>query len=215
MNIILLGLPGGGKGTQARFITEKFGIPQISTGDMLRDAVTNKTDLGLKAKEYMDAGKLVPDDLVIKIVEERLKRDDCKDGFILDGFPRTLLQAEALDKILTRMSKKIDYVINIDVPAEDIVKRLTSRRICKKCGNIYNLLSNPPKIDGKCDICGGELYQREDDKEETVRRRLQVYKEDTEPLIMYYKSKGVLKTIDGRKDIDDVKNLIERTISKV
>ena len=215
MNIILLGPPGGGKGTQARFITEKFGIPQISTGDMLRDAVTNKTDLGLKAKEYMDAGKLVPDDLVIKIVEERLKRDDCKDGFILDGFPRTLLQAEALDKILTRMSKKIDYVINIDVPAEDIVKRLTSRRICKKCGNIYNLLSNPPKIDGKCDICGGELYQREDDKEETVRRRLQVYKEDTEPLIMYYKSKGVLKTIDGRKDIDDVKNLIERTISKV
>jgi len=215
MNIILLGPPGGGKGTQARFITEKFGIPQISTGDMLRDAVTNKTDLGLKAKEYMDAGKLVPDDLVIKIVEERLKRDDCKDGFILDGFPRTLLQAEALDKILTRMSKKIDYVINIDVPAEDIVKRLTSRRICKKCGNIYNLLSNPPKIDGKCDICGGELYQREDDKEETVRRRLQVYKEDTEPLIMYYKSKGVLKTIDGRKDIDDVKNLIERTISMV
>jgi len=215
MNIILLGPPGGGKGTQARFITEKFGIPQISTGDMLRDAVTNKTDLGLKAKEYMDAGKLVPDDLVIKIVEERLKRDDCKDGFILDGFPRTLLQAEALDKILTRMSKKIDYVINIDVPAEDIVKRLTSRRICKKCGNIYNLLSNPPKIDGRCDICGGELYQREDDKEETVRRRLQVYKEDTEPLIMYYKSKGVLKTIDGRKDIDDVKNLIERTISMV
>jgi len=215
MNIILLGPPGGGKGTQARFITEKFGIPQISTGDMLRDAVTNKTDLGLKAKEYMDAGKLVPDDLVIQIVEERLKRDDCKDGFILDGFPRTLLQAEALDKILTRMSKKIDYVINIDVPAEDIVKRLTSRRICKKCGNIYNLLSNPPKIDGKCDICGGELYQREDDKEETVRRRLQVYKEDTEPLIMYYKSKGVLKTIDGRKDIDDVKNLIERTISMV
>lgn len=215
MNIILLGPPGGGKGTQARFITEKFGIPQISTGDMLRDAVTNKTDLGLKAKEYMDAGKLVPDDLVIQIVEERLKRDDCKDGFILDGFPRTLLQAEALDKILIRMSKKIDYVINIDVPAEDIVKRLTSRRICKKCGNIYNLLSNPPKIDGKCDICGGELYQREDDKEETVRRRLQVYKEDTEPLIMYYKSKGVLKTIDGRKDIDDVKNLIERTISMV
>lgn len=215
MNIILLGPPGGGKGTQARFITEKFGIPQISTGDMLRDAVTNKTDLGLKAKEYMDAGKLVPDDLVIKIVEERLKRDDCKDGFILDGFPRTLLQAEALDKILTRMSKKIDYVINIDVPAEDIVKRLTSRRICKKCGNIYNLLSNPPKIDGRCDICGGELYQRDDDKEETVRRRLQVYKEDTEPLIMYYKSKGVLKTIDGRKDIDDVKNLIERTISMV
>lgn len=215
MNIILLGPPGGGKGTQARFITEKFGIPQISTGDMLRDAVTNKTDLGLKAKEYMDAGKLVPDDLVIKIVEERLKRDDCKDGFILDGFPRTLLQAEALDKILTRMSKKMDYVINIDVPAEDIVKRLTSRRICKKCGNIYNLLSNPPKIDGRCDICGGELYQRDDDKEETVRRRLTVYKEDTEPLIMYYKSKGVLKTIDGRKDIDDVKNLIERTISKV
>lgn len=215
MNIILLGPPGGGKGTQARFITEKFGIPQISTGDMLRDAVTNKTDLGLKAKEYMDAGKLVPDDLVIKIVEERLKRDDCKDGFILDGFPRTLLQAEALDKILTRMSKKMDYVINIDVPAEDIVKRLTSRRICKKCGNIYNLLSNPPKIDGRCDICGGELYQRDDDKEETVRRRLTVYKEDTEPLIMYYKNKGVLKTIDGRKDIDDVKNLIERTISKV
>lgn len=213
MNIILLGPPGGGKGTQAKFITEKFGIPQISTGDILRDAVKNKTELGLKAKEYMDDGKLVPDDLVIQIVEERLTKDDCKNGFILDGFPRTLVQAEALDSMLARMNKEIDYVLNIEVPEDAIVKRLTSRRICKKCGNIYNLLSNPPKIDGRCDICGGELYQRDDDKEETVRQRLKVYKADTEPLIKYYRDKGVLKTIDGSKDIEDVKNIIESTIS--
>jgi len=213
MNIILLGPPGSGKGTQARFIIEKFSIPQISTGDILRDAVKRKIELGLMAKEYMDAGKLVPDDLVIKIVEERLKRDDCKEGFVLDGFPRTLPQAESLDKILARMNEKIDYVINIEVPEEDIIKRMSGRRVCKNCGNVYHLLFNPPKIDKKCDLCGGELYQRDDDKEETVRKRLKVYKKDTEPLINYYKGKGILKTIDGSKDIEDVKNLIEHTIS--
>lgn len=211
MKIILLGPPGSGKGTQARFITEKYGISGISTGDMLRDEVKNKTELGLKAKEYMDAGKLVPDDLVIKMVEERLN----KEGYVLDGFPRTLSQAKSLDKILDRMNERIDYVIYIDISEEELIKRMSGRRICKDCGSVYHLLFNPPKVDGKCDLCEGELYQRDDDKEETIRKRLKVYKEDTKPLIKYYKDKGILRRVDGSKDIEEVKNTIEDIISNI
>lgn len=172
MNIIMLGPPGAGKGTQAKMLVEKFGIPQISTGDMLRAAVAEGTELGKKAKEYMDKGQLVPDEVVIGIVEERLKKSDCEKGFILDGFPRTVPQAEALDKILEKMGKKIDYVINIVVPDVEILKRLTGRRTCKQCGAMYHVIYNPPKQEGVCDKCGGELYQRDDDKEETIKNRL-------------------------------------------
>ncbi|BDC36656.1 MAG: adenylate kinase [Candidatus Methanoliparum thermophilum] len=211
MKIILLGPPGSGKGTQARFIIEKYGISGISTGDILRDEVKNKTELGLKAKEYMDAGKLVPDDLVIKMVEERLN----KEGYVLDGFPRTLSQAKSLDKILDRINDRIDYVIYIDISEEEIIKRMSGRRICKDCGSVYHLLFNPPKVDGKCDLCEGELYQRDDDKEETIRKRLKVYEEDTKPLIKYYKDKGILRRVDGSKDIEEVKNTIEDIISNI
>lgn len=211
MKIILLGPPGSGKGTQARFIIEKYGISGISTGDILRDEVKNKTELGLKAKEYMDAGKLVPDDLVIKMVEERLN----KEGSVLDGFPRTLSQAKSLDKILDRINDRIDYVIYIDISEEEIIKRMSGRRICKDCGSVYHLLFNPPKVDGKCDLCEGELYQRDDDKEETIRKRLKVYEKDTKPLIKYYKDKGILRRVDGSKDIEEVKNTIEDIISNI
>lgn len=204
MNIIMLGPPGAGKGTQAKMLVEEFGIPQISTGDMLRAAVAEGTELGKKAKEYMDKGQLVPDEVVIGIVRERLSKPDCEKGFILDGFPRTVPQAEALDKILQEMGKKIDYVINIVVPDEEILKRLTGRRTCRKCGAMYHVVFNPPKKEGVCDKCGGELYQRDDDKEETIRKRLEVYKAQTEPLVDYYKKKGVLVDIDGTKGIQEI-----------
>lgn len=215
MNLILLGPPGGGKGTQAKRIVEKYGIPQISTGDMFREAVAKGTELGKKAKEYMDRGELVPDDIVIGIVKERLSQPDCEKGFILDGFPRTLKQAEALDEILEEMNKKIDAVININVPDEEIIKRIVYRRTCKNCGAVYNLIYSPPKEDNKCDKCGGELYQRDDDKEETVRERLRVYKEQTQPLIDYYKKKGVLYEVDGTKPIDEVWKQIEEILEKI
>jgi adenylate kinase len=215
MNLILLGPPGAGKGTQAKIIMDKYGIPQISTGDMLREAVAKGTELGKKAKKYMTEGKLVPDEIVIGIVKERLKQKDCEKGFILDGFPRTLAQAEALDRIMGEMGKKIDAVINVNVPEEEVVRRIAYRRTCKNCGAIYHLIYNPPKRPGICDKCGGELYQREDDKEETVRERYRVYKKNTEPLIEYYKKKGILFDVDGTKDIEGVKREVLDILSKL
>jgi len=215
MNLILLGAPGAGKGTQAKLIVEKYGIPQISTGDMLREAVAKGTELGKKAKEYMDRGELVPDEVVIGIVKERLKQPDCEKGFILDGFPRTLKQAEELDKMLEELGKKIDAVINVHVPEEEVVKRIVNRRTCKNCGAVYHLIYNPPKEEGKCDKCGGELYQRDDDKEETVRARYKVYKEQTEPLIEYYSKKGLLYNVDGTKSIEEVFEEIQKILDKL
>ncbi len=215
MNLILLGAPGAGKGTQAKFIVEKYGIPQISTGDMLREAVAKGTELGRKAKEFMDEGKLVPDDIVIGIVKERLKQKDCERGFILDGFPRTKAQAEALDKIMEEMGKKIDAVINISVPEEEVVRRIVNRRTCRKCGAIYHLIYDPPKKPGTCDRCGGELYQRDDDREEVVRQRFSVYRKSTEPLIDYYRKRGILYDVDGRKDIGEVKAEILSVLEKI
>ena len=204
MNIIMLGPPGAGKGTQAKMLVEKLGIPQISTGDMLRAAVKEGTPMGLKAKEYMDGGKLVPDEVVIGIMKDRLGADDCAKGFILDGFPRTIPQAEALDKVLAEMGKKIEYVVNVAVPESELLDRLTGRRTCKKCGAMYHVKFNPPKQEGVCDKCGGELYQRDDDKEETILNRLKVYNDQTAPLIEYYERQGVLVNIDGSKEIKEI-----------
>lgn len=204
MNIIMLGPPGAGKGTQAKMMVEKLGIPQISTGDMLRAAVKEGTELGRKAKEYMDQGKLVPDEVVIGIVKERLSAPDCEKGFILDGFPRTIPQAEALDKVLGELGKGIEYVINVVVPNEDLLTRLTGRRTCRQCGAMYHVVFNPPQKEGVCDKCGGELYQRDDDKEETIIQRLKVYENQTAPLIEYYRGKGVLYDVDGTGSIQEI-----------
>ena len=195
MNIILLGPPGTGKGTQAQMMKEHYKIPHISTGDMLREAVAKKTDIGLKAKQIMDAGQLVPDDIIIKIVRERISQKDCKNGFLLDGFPRTIPQADSLDKIT-----KIDHVVEIVSSDNIIVKRLTARRQCSKCNTIFGL-DIPPKKKGICDRCGGELFQRDDDKEQTIRKRLASYRKNTLPLIEYYKAKGDLVSVDGEKPI--------------
>jgi adenylate kinase len=206
MNLILLGGPGAGKGTQAKQLIDKYQIPQISTGDILRAAVKEGTPMGKKAKEYMDAGKLVPDEVVIGIVEDRLKQADCKKGFILDGFPRTVPQAEALGKALANMSSKIDHVVSIDVDEEALVTRLTGRRTCKNaaCGQMYHIKFSPPKKEGVCDKCGGELYQRDDDNETTVRSRLATYNQATKPLIDYYSGKGLVRPIKGVGGIDDI-----------
>ena len=213
MNIILLGPPGSGKGTQAKLIEERYGIPQISTGDMLRKAVGDKTELGIRAKHYMDSGALVPDELVIMITEERLKAEDCRDGFILDGFPRTVPQAEALDEVLNKMNEKIDNALNIEVKEDDIIRRMSGRRICKGCGASYHIIFNPPNEENICDLCGGELYQRDDDREETVRNRLKVYKDQTEPLTNYYREMGVLSSIDGGRKIEEISQLIEEILT--
>lgn len=204
MNIILMGLPGAGKGTQADGIVEKYNIPHISTGDMFRAAISEGTELGLKAKSYMDQGALVPDEVTIGIVRERLSKADCEKGFLLDGFPRTVPQAEALDELLADTNRKIEHVVNIEVNPEELVKRLTGRRICKVCGTSYHLQFNPPKEDGVCDKDGGELYQREDDNPETVKNRLDVNMTQTAPLLAFYKEKGVLANIDGQQDIQNV-----------
>jgi len=190
MKIVMLGPPGSGKGTYASRLTKMLGIPHISTGDMVREEIKAQTEIGKKIKEYNDRGELVPDEIIIKLLAERLKKADAKKGFILDGFPRTLRQAEALEKI-----SEIDLVINLNVPDEIIIQRLSNRLICKRCGAIYNRLTLKPKVNGVCDICGGELYQREDDKPEVIRERLKVYKRSTEPLIEYYRRKGLLRDV--------------------
>ena len=212
MDLIFLGPPGAGKGTQAKMLVERYGIPQVSTGDILRAAVAEGTELGKKAKEYMEAGKLVPDEVVIGIIEERLKQSDCEKGFILDGFPRTVPQAEALDKVLEKMGRKIDHVLTLDVPEEELIRRLTGRRTCKKCGAMYHIIFNPPKVEGVCDKCGGELYQRPDDNEETVRSRLSVYEQQTRPLIDFYEKKGLVRKIDGRGEIKEIFEQIVRIL---
>ena len=204
MRLILLGGPGAGKGTQAQKLVEKYGIPQISTGDMLRAALREGTELGLEAKKFMDAGKLVPDEVVVGLIEERIKADDCKDGFMLDGFPRTVGQADALKSVLDKMGIKIDHVISIEVPSEELVARLTGRRACRGCPSGYHVMFDPPKVEGVCDDCGGELYQRDDDNEATIRSRLNVYDEQTAPLIDYYKSAGLLRPIEGTGSIDEI-----------
>ncbi len=203
MRLIILGAPGAGKGTQAEYLSNRFGIPHISTGDILRENVKNQTELGKKAKEYMDKGLLVPDEIVIEIVKDRLMQDDCKNGFLLDGFPRTIAQAEALEKVLAELGQKIDKVLNIEVPDEKILERMSGRRICKSCSASFHIIYRPPQKEGICDVCGGELYQREDDKEETVRKRLEVYHAQTQPLIEYYKNKGLLVTAVGQEEIAD------------
>lgn len=204
MNIILMGLPGAGKGTQASEIVKKFPIPHISTGDMFRKAIKDETDLGKEAKSYMDRGELVPDEVTVGIVKERISEDDAKKGFLLDGFPRTIDQAESLSQIMSELDREIDAVINIEVPEEELMNRLTGRRICEKCGTTYHLVFNPPKVDGICDIDDGKLYQREDDNPETVSNRLSVNVKQSKPILEYYNNKGVLKNIDGSKDIDEV-----------
>ena len=206
MNIILMGLPGAGKGTQASEIVKKFPIPHISTGDMFRKAIKDETDLAKEAKSYMDRGELVPDEVTVGIVKERISEDDAKKGFLLDGFPRTIDQAESLSQIMSELDREIDAVINIEVPEEELMNRLTGRRIWEKCGTTYHLVFNPPKVDGICDIDGGKLYQREDDNPETVSNRLSVNVKQSKPILEYYNNKGVLKNIDGSKDIDEVTN---------
>ncbi|MGX0401246.1 adenylate kinase [Staphylococcus pasteuri] len=204
MNIILMGLPGAGKGTQASEIVKKFPIPHISTGDMFRKAIKDETDLGKEAKSYMDRGELVPDEVTVGIVKERISEDDAKKGFLLDGFPRTIDQAEALNSIIAELDRSIDAVINIEVPEEELMNRLTGRRICEKCGTTYHLVFNPPKVEGICDLDGGKLYQREDDNPETVSNRLKVNVKQSKPILEYYDNKGVLNNIDGSKDIEEV-----------
>ena len=206
MRIVLLGGPGSGKGTQAKKLTEKYGVPQISTGDIFRAAVKEGTPMGTKAKEYMDKGELVPDDVVVGVVEERLAKPDLDGGFMLDGFPRTLPQAESLDNIMAKLSKGIDHAVLVDVPDGELMKRLTGRRTCRNsdCGKMYHVMFNPPKKEGICDACGSELYQRDDDSEATIRERLNVYAEQTAPLIDYYDKKGLLRKVAGVGPIDDI-----------
>ncbi len=204
MNIILFGPPGAGKGTQAEFLVQKFRIPQISTGDMLRAAVKAETPLGLKAKEIMIKGGLVSDDIVLGLVAERIKQDDCKTGFVLDGFPRTIPQAEALDKILKETGRSIEHVVSLEVEKEEIVKRLSGRRSCSSCGKGYHVLYSPAAKDGICDICGALLVQRDDDREETVRNRLEVYENQTSPLKSYYESKQLLRPVLGMGTIAEI-----------
>lgn len=208
MKIIMLGAPGAGKGTQAIMIAEKYNIPHISTGDIFRANIKNGTELGKEAKSYMDKGQLVPDELTVRILLDRVSNDDCKNGYVLDGFPRTIPQAEALEKAVAELGEQIDYAINVDVPDENIIKRMSGRRACLKCGNTYHIEHIPPKVEGICDNCGSELVLRADDKPETVLERLTVYHEQTQPLIDFYGKKDILKTVDGTQKMDDVFNSI-------
>ena len=204
MKIIMLGAPGAGKGTQAKQIADKYMIPHISTGDIFRANIKNGTELGQKAKQYMDQGLLVPDELTCDLVMDRIQQDDCKNGFVLDGFPRTIPQAEALDAALGKISQKMDYAIDVDVPDENIVKRMGGRRACLNCGATYHIVSIPTKVEGICDRCGEPVVLRDDDKPETVQKRLTVYHEQTQPLIDYYKKQSILKSVDGTQQMEKV-----------
>ncbi|HFE52364.1 MAG TPA: adenylate kinase [Bacteroidetes bacterium] len=215
MRLILLGPPGSGKGTQGAWLSSKYGIPAISTGDILREAVRRGTELGKKAKNYMDAGELVPDDVIIGLIEERLSESDCAKGFILDGFPRTVPQAEALEELMKRRNWPLDAVLSLEVPDEEIVRRSVNRRVCANCGRVFNLITDPPPADGKCPVCGGEIIQRDDDNEETVRARLRVYNEQTAPLKDYYEKRGKLIRVDGVGSIEEVRSRIAAALAQV
>ncbi len=204
MKIIMLGAPGAGKGTQAKQIADKYGIPHISTGDIFRANLKQGTELGKKAKEYMDQGLLVPDELTCDLVMDRIGQEDCKNGFVLDGFPRTIPQAEALDKALANINEKMDYAVDVDVPDENIVNRMSGRRACINCGATYHIVSIPTKVEGICDRCGEKVVLRDDDQPETVKKRLNVYHEQTQPLIDYYKEQDILRTVDGTQPMEDV-----------
>lgn len=204
MKIVMLGAPGAGKGTQAKRIAAKFSIPHISTGDIFRANIKNNTPLGAKAKSYMDKGELVPDELVIELIMDRFAQDDCVNGYVLDGFPRTIPQAEELDKALKSVNDNLDYAIDVEVPDDNIINRMSGRRACVNCGATYHIVHNPPKVENECDTCNGELILRDDDKPETVKNRLDVYHTQTEPLLKYYTEKGILYTIDGTQDMDTV-----------
>lgn len=214
MKIIMLGAPGAGKGTQAKKIAEKYSIPHISTGDIFRANIKNNTELGQKAKTYMDKGELVPDELVVDLIMDRFKEADCANGYVLDGFPRTIPQAEALDKALTANNEAVDFAINVEVPDENIINRMSGRRACVGCGATYHIQFNAPKVEGVCDTCGEKLILRDDDKPETVKNRLSVYHEQTQPLIDYYSKKGVLAEVDGTQAMDDVFNAIVNVLGK-
>lgn len=204
MKIIMLGAPGAGKGTQAKMIADKYGVPHVSTGDIFRANIKNGTELGMEAKKYMDQGLLVPDELTVKILLDRVSQPDCKNGYVLDGFPRTIPQAEALDAALSKMGEKMDYAIDVDVPDENIVRRMGGRRVCLNCGATYHIVSIPTKVEGICDKCGSEVVLRDDDKPETVQKRLSVYHEQTQPLIDYYNRQGILKTVNGTRPLEEV-----------
>ena len=212
MKIIMLGAPGAGKGTQAKMIAEKYGLPHISTGDIFRANIKNGTELGKEAKEYMDKGLLVPDELTVRLLLDCVAQDDCKNGYVLDGFPRTIPQAEVLDEKLSELGEKVDYAINVDVPDENIVNRMSGRRACLNCGATYHIVSIPPKKEGICDVCGSELVLRDDDRPETVQNRLKVYHEQTQPLIDFYEKKGVLRSVDGTLPMEEVFTAITKIL---
>ena len=214
MKIIMLGAPGAGKGTQAKMIAEKYGIPHISTGDIFRANIKNATELGMEAKKYMDEGKLVPDELTVKILLDRVAQDDCSNGYVLDGFPRTIPQAEVLKEALTKINDKIDYAVDVNVPDENIVNRMSGRRACLACGATYHIVHIPPKQEGICDKCGAELVLRDDDKPETVLKRLKVYHDQTQPLIDYYTNEGILRTVDGTQDMQVVFDRIVKVLEQ-
>ena len=214
MKVIMLGAPGAGKGTQAKKLAAEYSIPHISTGDIFRANIKEGTELGKKAKAYMDAGQLVPDELVCDLVVDRIQQDDCKNGYLLDGFPRTIPQAEALDAAVEKLGEKIDYAVNIDVPDDNIINRMSGRRACVGCGATYHVVYNPPKVEDVCDVCGKSLILRDDDKPETVKTRLDVYHAQTQPLIDYYAGRGVLVTVDGTQNMDkvfsDIKDILDK-----
>ena len=212
MKSIMLGAPGAGKGTQAKLIAEKYGVPHISTGDIFRANIKNGTELGKEAKEYMDKGLLVPDELTVRLLLDRVAQDDCKNGYVLDGFPRTIPQAEVLDKELTKLGDSVDFAVDVDVPDENIIRRMSGRRACLNCGATYHIVNIPPKKEGICDVCGSELVLRDDDQPETVKNRLKVYHEQTQPLIEYYTGKGVLRTVDGTLPMEEVFDAIVKIL---